>query len=188
MKTRISKWLERVSEHPWQSFWIAFILFIIAAIGVRLSSACLYTPLTPRAIVDLELAFDQSEALTIKEFWSTYSCGHGFSISSNGLEAATVNIILDFPFIAAYRWFLIVLFTISKNGYANLRVAGFAIAMVFASLDVIENLFMLIFLRSNSIPSMLFAVPATLKFTVILFFVAWILVRLSISLFLRIRS
>lgn len=189
MITFVVKWVELINRNKARSFWIAFVIFIVTAMGMRLSSGCLYSAFTPKAIVDLELAFDQKEALTIKEHWSQYLCDHAFSISSNGLEAAVVNIILDFPFIAAYTWFLIVLFVIAKADSKKKVIYVVCILAISAGLlDVIENGFMFIFLKIHSVSSLLFAIPAALKFGIILILVVWILVRLIFGLRTRFKT
>lgn len=189
MNDLLNNWIALIRRNKTRSFWIAFAIFIVTVMGMRLSSGCLYSPLTPKAIVDLELAFDQEKALAIKESWDLHLCDHSFSVSSNGIETAVLNTFLDFPFIASYTWFLIVLLTISKTeSNSKVITIGCSMIVIAGLLDVVENIFMLIFLKINSISSLLFAVPATLKFGTIIILVMWILVRLSLGLKARFKT
>lgn len=150
---------------------------------MRPSSSCLVTSVTPLAIVDLELAFNHSHAMAIKEIWAERTCDNAFAFELDGAEAAVINIILDFPFLVAYTMFLVVLIVISSphsitrnSDYTTVFVL---MAITAGLLDVIENLFMLVFLQWIPISSLLFAVPATIKFILILFLMIAILYRFA---------
>jgi hypothetical protein len=183
---KIEKWINYISNRKTKTFWIALLLMFSAALLMRPSSTCLTTSSTPKAIVDLELAFDQQEALRIKEVWSANDCSNLLALSSNGLEAAMVNIVLDFPFLVAYTIFLIVLIVLTRS--KDLLKDSMAVFLIYAAflaglLDVIENILMIFFLRMNQIPSYTFAVAAGLKFGIILLLIIaiiWRLVRLMI--------
>lgn len=186
--TRLHKWIQIIQSKKGRSFGVAFVLLIVAALGMRPSSACLKTESTPLAIVDLELAFDQMHAEAIKESWANHHCNGGLSISSTAAEAAMVNIILDFAFIPAYSWFLIVLFALtatSANPFGKSTQIGCYLAIIAGSLDVIENLFMILFLFGGKINSMFFAVPASMKFALIVALIFWILIRWMARLVLK---
>lgn len=147
---------------------MAFGLLILTGLIMRPSSACLMTTSTPLAIVDLELAFDQQKASIIKQLWEEQACSGTFTFASNGINAALINIFLDFPFIVAYTSFFIVLIVLLiKNRLLfklDLRIVLISVALLAAMLDIVENIFMVIFLKMGSIPSYLFAIPATVKF------------------------
>lgn len=189
MITIIQNWVHKIAIKRSRSFWIAFTLLIITALSMRPSSSCLLTPATPRAIVDLELAFDQATAISIKELWTTHHCGGRLSLSSNGKEAALINIILDFVFIAAYTWFFIVIVVLTQirdaTEVGKLTMMGCFAALAAGMLDVIENIFMLIFLTTTEINSLWFAIPAAIKFVTLGLLVIFILFRIIARLFLK---
>ncbi len=164
------KWINYIHNHKVKSFWIAFLLTVGTTLCMRPSSSCLITSSTPLAIVDLELAFDQQEALRIKEVWIMNDCSNALSFSANGLEAAVVNIWLDFPFLISYTIFLIVLIVITQKG--TLSSESITIVLIYAALlagllDGVENFMMMIFLKWYPIPSYTFAVPASIKFGIV---------------------
>jgi uncharacterized membrane protein len=182
----IENWISYVSSRKAKTFWIGLLLMVSTALFMRPSSKCLTTLSTPKAIVDLELAFDQQEALRIKEVWSVNDCRNSLALSSNGLEAAMVNIVLDFPFLVAYTIFLIILIILTRrNDLLKDSITGFLIYAAFLAglLDVIENILMMFFLGMHQIPSFTFAIAASLKFGIILLLIIaifWRLVRLLI--------
>jgi hypothetical protein len=139
------------------------------------------------AIVDLELAFNQARANSIKELWTSHQCRGALSISSNAKEASIINIILDFAFIASYTWFFIVLVALTQANVPlaidKITLLGCYAALAAGMLDVIENIFMLIFLIVGEINSLLFAVPATIKFVTIVLLASLIVMRLFVRLF-----
>ncbi len=172
MTNFLNRLFQLIDNNKKRAFIISFTALIATGLLMRPSSACLITPETPMAIVALELAFDQQRAVLIKEVWSNNMCPSILSLSSNGLEAATINIFFDFPFIIGYTSFFIVLVCLSQrrvipsSGKGVLRL-GFVVVFI-AGLDVIENIFMLIFLKMETLSSYLFAFPATIKFGLIL--------------------
>lgn len=188
MNNIIRSWVSNITSKRSRSFWIAFTLLVITALGMRPSSSCLLTAATPKAIVDLELAFDQAAAITIKELWSAHQCIGRFSSSSNAKEAAIINIILDFTFIAAYSWFFIVLVALTQPKIRaevdKLTLVSSYAALGAGMLDVIENISMLIFLIVSEINSLWFAVPATIKFVTIALLIIVILIRLVVRQFI----
>jgi len=183
----IEKWVNYIANHKVKAFWIALLVMIVAAMGMRPSSSCLITTSTPKAIVDLELAFDQEEALRIKKLWSSNGCGNSLAFGSNGLEAAVVNTFLDFPFLLSYTVFLIVLVALtqkrsSSNGGATTILVS--AALLAGILDIVENILMLIFLKIHEIPSYTFAIAASLKFGILLLLIMviiWRLIRVLIA-------
>lgn len=183
----IEKWVNYIANHKVKTFWIALLVMVVAAIGMRPSSSCLITADTPKAIIDLELAFDQKEALRIKKLWSSNVCVNSMAFASNGLEAAVINTLLDFPFLISYTIFLIVLIALTKRGASfndnstTILVSG---ALFAGLLDVVENILMLIFIAIHEIPSYTFAIAASLKFGIILLLIIviiWRLIRVLIA-------
>ena len=142
------------------------------------------------AIVDLELAFDQATAISIKKLWTAHECDSKSAISSNAIEAATINIILDFAFIMAYAWFFIVLVALTQHKDAlemdKLTLLGCYGALTASTLDIIENIFMLIFLIVGEISSLWFAIPATIKFAIIALLIIWVLIRIVVRQFKKV--
>lgn len=178
---RIEKWMSCISNHKTKSFWVALLLMVGTALSMRPSSSCLITASTPLAIVDLELAFDQLEAVRIKEVWIANDCSNPLALSSNGLEAAMVNIWLDFPFLLAYTGFLIVLLVLTskmKQSKGNITPILMYVTLLAGLLDVVENILMAIFLKVHLIPSYTFALSASLKFGIILVLIGVIIWRL----------
>ncbi len=186
MLSIVTSWVNALQVRRKRSFWIALTFVIITALGMRPSSACLQTAATPMAIVDLELAFDQSKAISIKELWILRECNSAMSISSNAVEAAIINIILDFAFIAAYTWFFIILIVLTKftssSPIDNFTMLGCYAALTAGALDINENIFMWVFLTVGEISSLLFAVPAAVKFVILVFLILFLTVRLSMRL------
>ncbi|MGB4974422.1 MAG: hypothetical protein WBO32_17280 [Cyclobacteriaceae bacterium] len=177
----IEKWIGYISVHKAKAFWVMLILMVGTALSMRPSSSCLITSSTPLAIVDLELAFDQQEALRIKEVWITNNCSNPFALSSNGLEAALVNILLDFPFLLSYTGFLIVLLVLtrkSKPSDESVTTILIYAALLACLLDVFENILMMIFLKVYLIPSYTFAIFASAKFGIILVLIVVVILRL----------
>ena len=183
----ILSWISNITIKRSRSFWIAFTLLIITALSMRISSSCLLTVDTPKAIVDLELAFDQVTAIAIKESWSSRQCIGKLSISSNAKEAAIINIFMDFAFIATYSWFFIVLIVLTQAKGSlevdKLSMLGCYSSLAAGLLDVIENIFMLMFLIVGEINSLWFAIPATFKFVTIVLLIFFVIIRLVTSLF-----
>lgn len=181
----MDKWIQFIIHYKVKSFWITLFMVILTSLSMRPSSACLTTSSTPQAIINLELAFDQREALMIKELWINNDCSSILSFSRNGLEAAIVNIFLDFPFLVSYTCFFIVLIVItqkrtgSNEGISTLLIDA---ALLTGLLDVVENIMMMIFLKVYSIPSYTFAIPASIKFGLVIVLIMVIVLRLVRSL------
>lgn len=152
---------------------------------MRPSSACLVTPYTPLGIVDLELAFNLSRAELVVNTWRENQCNNSLALVSSGLAAAVLNIIVDFAFIAAYVWFFIVLTILSSRksenpGWATVLIV--CVCLIFGALDIIENLFMLLFIYFQSLSTYTFALPAVIKFGLILCVIPILLTRFLVNL------
>lgn len=97
---------------------------------------------TPLGIIDLELARTPARAADIHSAW-------GFE----GRRTALFNILLDFPFIAAYGTFLIVLLKIVTQSFsgtlARISTAIFIAILVACFFDVIENILMIKMLKGS---------------------------------------
>ncbi|GEM_PF-2512315 len=179
-----------ISANKLRSFWLGFIILLVTGLIMRPTSSCLVTSATPKAIIDLELAFDQPTAIAIKELWSKSDCSNSLALAITGTDAAVLNILLDFPFIVAYTLFLIVLILLSKSsvvvtGKEWITNAFVLLAIAAALLDVIENIFMLIFLKYFEVVSYLFAIPAIIKFAIIFILVGAIIIRFLKKLVIR---
>ncbi|MEQ9592927.1 MAG: hypothetical protein RLN86_10025 [Cyclobacteriaceae bacterium] len=142
------------------SFWISCIFLIVAGSLMRPSSICLKTDVTPLAILDIEFAFEQARANIIRDTWSKITCKYG-----TALKAAQINIAWDFLFIVAYVIFFIVLILLLVPLKARFwRGLMIYMAVLAGLLDVLENIFMYLFLRGADLSSLLFSIPATMKF------------------------
>ncbi|MEQ8364125.1 MAG: hypothetical protein RH948_14730 [Cyclobacteriaceae bacterium] len=186
----IERWISYISNYKAKAFWVSLVLMVGAALSMRPSSSCLITSSTPLAIVDLELAFDQQDALRIKDVWSANYCSNLLALSSNGLEAAIVNIWLDFPFLLSYSSFLIVLLVLTRKKIpSNESITTILIyaALLAGLLDVVENILMIIFMEVHLIPSYTFALSASLKFGIILVLIGAIILRL-IGILIRMKN
>ncbi len=177
----IEREIRYITDHKAKTFWIVLLLMVGTALSMRPSSSCLITSVTPLAIVDLELAFDHQKALRIKEVWRMNDCNNPLSLSSNGLEAAVVNIGLDFPFLLAYTSFLIVLIVLTRS--KDLSKDSITTVLIYAALlagilDVVENILMVVFLKLHPIPSYTFAISASMKFGIIGILILSIIIRL----------
>lgn len=179
-------WINLITHHKAKTFGAALGFLILTGLIMRPSSACLITTTTPLAIVDLELAFDQQKASMIKQLWEEQACTNVLSFASNGIDAALINIFLDFPFIVAYTSFFIVLIVLLvKNRLLwkmDVRIVLIVVVLLAAILDIIENVFMMIFLKIGSIPAFLFAIPATVKFGLLISLIVILLIRMLVKL------
>lgn len=182
MNSTVEHWIRIIINRKIKSFCIAFTFVLITALSMRPTSFCLVTSETPLAIVDLELAFDQQKALSIKELWKGCHCANAFALASVGINAAIINIFLDFPFLVAYSVFLVVLIILSQGRdfliSRKTTIPLIYTAVLAGSLDAFENIFMLIFLKVSSVDSYLFAIPATVKFGLIALVIIAILLRM----------
>lgn len=179
-------WYKLIIKARIKSFGLSFLFVLITGLLMRPSSSCLITPYTSLGIVDLELAFNQVWAEKILKHWEATTCTNALSLASNGRGAATINIILDFPFLIAYTWFFIVLVMLTATKKDRLtQFTSLLIYVCFLTgiLDVIENVSMLLFIFDLPLSSYLFAVPATIKFSLILLLIGIVLIRIPFSVF-----
>lgn len=102
------------------------------------------------------------------------------ALSPKVIEAAILNILLDFIFILGYGSFLFVLLALTHryNRSSDTHTVLLCnITMLAGILDIVENTFMLLFLHAYPIASYAFAIPASVKFGLILVVVVTILIR-----------
>lgn len=178
MKDLIDSIVDLVSRNKLRGFIISLVIVLITGGLMRFSSSCLVSATTPRAIIDLELAFNSASARDIRGQWKEQLCSSALFHGNTSLEAAYENIAFDFPFIAAYTTFFVIVLIIVSS---RLPVTIFIImAMAAGILDVIENCFMFAYLSDAKISSYMFAVPASLKFLLLGFLLMVILFRLTV--------
>jgi hypothetical protein len=163
------------------ALWSA-VIFVLITGGIMLDSgSCLKTPLARRGIVSLELTFKQQKAEAIRKQWSEAQCLNGKinpsneEVSSSGgtpapvIDSAILNTWQDFAFILAYTLLLSIL-VIRKdvptvNGGLSASTKWFLSAAIAGGLlDVFENIQILMFLGGGDVASVMFALPALLKF------------------------
>lgn len=98
------------------------------------------------------------------------------------LFMAKLNTWCDFLFLSAYTFLFIVL--IKRTGTEEKRVTLFvSFALLAGGLDVVENIFMLIYMQGFDIPAFTFGLVATVKFMLVIinvvylvsFFFYWII-------------
>ncbi|MGE0590065.1 MAG: hypothetical protein AB7O48_15915 [Cyclobacteriaceae bacterium] len=179
----IERWGEMITTYRLRSFLIALAFMIGVALLMRPSSSCLITPYTPLAIVDLELAFNPTRAQLVTRVWEQSACQNSLALSDTALEAAIINIIIDFAFLKTYTWFFIVLVFLSGSAEKkNFTYALVYVALVAGLMDVIENIAMLIFIADPSDFTYGFAVPASIKFGLILVIILLVILRTILRL------
>lgn len=180
---------------------------------IGLASLCVLIPLllqdqrkltteeAPQGILSLEFSFTPSEAGAIRESWKKHCYQDGkikpapCSPAGTSLsELARYDIFLDYFFIAAYCFFLLILLSrvndltiysiflspdlpprpLKKN------VARMMGLVLLAGLsDAIENLFMYLYLADMQVHPLLFSLFATLKFLVLAVVAVFLLFRLG---------
>jgi hypothetical protein len=125
-----------------RSLLVPLFSVVLMIIVMRLQGAALVTAVCPRGIVDLEFAWNNTRfdaitgALNHDDIWT--------------------NLVLDFLFIASYRWFLVIACRRMRPRYStNAAPAFFVIFFVMltkgaALLDVIENSMLMLRLAGNT--------------------------------------
>ena len=109
----------------------------------------LITPQSPKGILDLEFAKTPERLHQLQLFWN--------------YKAVTQNIYLDFVFIIAYTWFLMIACKAVNN---NRSQAFSGLALSAAAFDVLENFILILVWNEKFQPSALAIVyyVATIKF------------------------
>ena len=148
---------------------IAFM--VVAGSWVGTLNKKLETSISPNGIGSLAVAWDQKNAADIVDAWEAKD------LTKIVFRAISV----DYLFIAAYTIFLLMCVLARNNGPAIGKITKifFAVCLLAAGFDIIENTFMTMFLSQRSIAPAFFAVPAYLKFALLL------LTSVHILLFLR---
>jgi hypothetical protein len=161
---------------------IALTVFLVTASMMRRSGACLKSSEAPRAIISFELAFTSAKAANIKREWDSKECDNGVRAT----EMAIKNTNQDLLFIFGYTSLLIVLAIIfprkrdPQYDLFILKLAGLA-----AICDVIENVFMLIYLQGGSMHPLFFGAFASAKFLMLIFIVLNIVLGIARSVSYR---
>ncbi len=193
-----------IRHRPTLSLAFGVVVLLITGGMVGLSGKCLKTKFAPRGIVSLELAWDQRVADTIRAEWQQAYCrGNVIQMKpntkipdpgSNVLVKAKRNIADDFYFLIGYPlFFVICIILCDPSRDRSMELSPFARWMVRFSiaagvLDAIENIFMWQFLEAGDMPSLAFALPATVKFLLIGMLIAYLLVYLVRTSLIRIRG
>jgi hypothetical protein len=172
MKTLIHSLIVTIRRKVMISVIVSGSLVLVSASMMRQSGACVKTSAAPRAIISLELAFTQTEASGIKREWDATICKNDASATAMAIK----NTKQDFLFIVGYTSLLIVLATLlPRKQDIEHDVYLIKLALAAGACDVVENFFMLIYLRGTAIPPFFFGVFASIKFLLIIFIVMNIL-------------
>jgi len=148
--------------------------FIMMTVMAK-TGATLKTPATPKGILDLEFAYNQTKVATVVTAWSDNS-------SVNNIRVAKENTWLDFIFIFFYSLLLsqaCSMIAISGQGFLFTMGRLLAKAALIAGLlDVLENIGMLITLSGNgsAICAALTAFSSILKWGIVILIVLYILI------------
>lgn len=182
-----------VRRWPRACLWSAIAFTSLTGFLVSWSGRCLKTASAPFAIVSLELAWAQHDADTIRNEWRRAFCSNGNLISDTTATAsgavpvihmAQKNIMDDLWFLVAYTLFFIVCvvridpFKLQDQPVTKRTFVFVQLALVAGLLDTIENFFMWRFLSEEDIPSYAFALPATIKFLLVITLTGYILLYL----------
>ncbi len=147
------------------------LLFFIAVLLIATPSTYIIkqAPQSHSGIVALELAYTSEKADTILNSWKrpvkVYNLiTDKYDVRYDLVNQAKTNTWIDFIFILSYG-LLLLAYNKRINTDNSKKVSLFKwLIIVACCFDVIENIGMLLFLDGHSYPVMLFSVPATLKF------------------------
>ncbi|NCI50762.1 hypothetical protein GWC95_12560 [Sediminibacterium roseum] len=120
---------------------VATFGFVIMLVIMRFNGMALVTPISPRAIIDLEFADTPQRVAALLSHWD--------------LTSVKMNIWLDFVFIASYVYFLFVMaerFSLKWREDHFMRQVGLFLSrasIVAGMFDVVENLLMLQTIAGN---------------------------------------
>lgn len=200
----VDRFVNIIRHRPTLSLAFAVLILIATGSIVAKSGRCLKTKYAPGGIVSLELAWNQLKADTIRNEWNNAYCNG--DVIRTGKPAAEINpetlvvnkakqnILDDIYFLIGYPLFFIICIVLcdSKRNYSSEinRGARIFIWLAIASglLDAVENYFMWKFLNDGETSSVLFALPATIKFVFVLLCIGYILVYLVRASLERIRG
>jgi hypothetical protein len=163
----MEKFIGSVKTNPMAWFIGSILFMILTGALVWQSGECLKTPAAPYKIISLELAWSDQEARSIREEWKNSTCTDGAPVTAKAKQ----NIFEDIFFLIAYPLFISVCIVLAGSrkpgGEIILRLAIY-LAIASGGLDLIENFFMYLFLEGNDLPSASFALPATIKFFLVM--------------------
>lgn len=147
---------------------LSFLSVLAMILVMKWQGADLITPVSPKGILDLEFARSDKTLAELKLFWND--------------RDLTLNIYLDFLFIAAYVWFLTT--ACRHMGKSGAKWSGIfnGLALAAGSLDVLENCLMLLIWNGGLESSWLQAVYfiALIKFVLAGTVVLYLLVTLPL--------
>jgi len=177
-----------INNNPWKVLGIAATLTLITFIIQINTGRCLKTKVSPRGIVALELAWDQSEADDICNNWQKTChfiqslCRVNKNDTTPLVEKAIQNIQLDFSFILAYVTLLYVLIVLHEKRFSQISHRPYtALAIILCigagTLDVLENILMLQFLSDGDFKNGRIAILASSKFALLFSVAAYIFWR-----------
>lgn len=159
-----------------QKLIIAVILLLGVILVMRYQGAALIMPDTPSGILALEFANTSEKLSVILKLWS--------------IDAAKVNIWLDFIFIIVYTRFFLLALSIAVIQWKYKIVARIGnwlmvAAWIAAAFDVMENVLMLVSLtnRYSQLSLQATAYFASVKFLIVLLILLYLLVSLLANLF-----
>ncbi len=164
-------------NHPYkQKLVIAVILLLGVILVMRYQGAALIMPDTPTGILALEFANTSEKLSLILSVWP--------------MDAAKLNIWLDFIFIIVYTRFFLLTLSIAVNQWQHkipTRIGKWLIvsAWIAAVFDVAENIIMLASLARHYTELSLQATAyfASIKFLIVLLMLLYLLVSLLANLF-----
>jgi hypothetical protein len=196
----IERFVHIVRSKPVLSLAFSALLMIVTAANMIESGRCLKTKEAPNGIISLELAWDKAHASRIVEEWKNGYCSGdviSFKAQDNAnptsqiINKAKENIIIDFLFLIAYPLFFVVAILLldPRNAYSSkvnaISQIMIALALGAGLLDAVENIFMYQFLRDNTGLHFLFTLPATIKFLFVLVAIVFIIVYFIRSITIR---
>lgn len=173
----------------------ATIFMIVCAVSMIDSGRCLKTRNASLGIVSFELAWSNERAKQIRSEWESGYC-NGDVISFNSqhnaepgsliIEKAKQNILLDYLFLFAYPFFFAVsIILLDRPNQVNLSSMAktmLTLAIAAGLLDSIENIFMYLYLTRSTESSFLFALPATVKFALVVVVIFYLILVFASSL------
>lgn len=192
-----------VRKWPRTWLWSAIVFMTLTGFLVSWSGRCLKTASAPFAIVSLELAWAQHDADTTRNEWRRAFCSNGNIILDTAvagpgdvpvIQMAQKNILDDLWFLVAYTLFFIVCvvridpFELPNQPVTRRTFVFVQLALVAGLLDAIENFFMWRFLSGEDLPSYAFALPASVKFLLVITLSGYILLYLLGRLRSRVKS
>jgi hypothetical protein len=139
---------------------------------MRWQGSTLITPVSQNGILDLEFAKTPERLHQLQLFWNS--------------DNVTLNILLDFLFIASYTWFFIAatMYIKQKLKWETWSDRAISMAVAAACFDVLENFLMLLTFSGRFQPSVMQVVYycAVIKFILVGFVVLFLLIAFPLSI------